>query len=712
MSQGKQVQLLGPVDTAFFYVDSPQTPMNLGALTVFEGKIDFTEFKLLIDSRIHRAPLYQKRVIQPPLNIGQPAWMPDPNFCIDRHLFRVKLTAPGSDEQLRVMAGRLVSGMLDRDKPLWEIHFIEGLEGDRTALLFKIHHCMVDGLSAVELFTLLLDISPGTSQRDERPDYEAPKLPGSPRLVVDSLRRDLPHKVRMLNKLSHDLGFLGSVLGDKEKRRKTFVGIANLINDNLRPIKKLRINGNNSGRITLAWAEFSLQEIHAIRAGLHASVNDVMLAVLGGAIESYMREYGDSFNQKFLRALIPVNVRGSDEKGQFGNRISVLPIDIPLVSPKPLDRLEAVTQYTTIMKQSSLSNGIDIVLTLPALAPALTQPLIWNIAPTAFAFLAHTWCTNVAGPQLPVFLMQHQMLHAYGYFPLNPSMGLACVIFSYNGRVTMTLIADAGIVPDVTDLAGHLEESYAALRKAAKVDPVDPPEPPPPQVEVPAEVTEAASPALSTETAAALPPEAEAAANDTARIDDPETEPVAAEAETMPASVEAETEAVPPDDPATDPKPAALSVTVPHTANGVNGNGKARLFSEEWASAYRDAINRNDAYRAVSRAWEAGAVAFILRAAPEHGYPHATAVSLDLYRGECRAARSLSYRQAISESAFALEGDYHTWVKLLRGEASPVTMLMNGTLKLRKGSVTRLVPYAESAQELLRSAQFVYINGG
>jgi putative sterol carrier protein len=150
---------------------------------------------------------------------------------------------------------------------------------------------------------------------------------------------------------------------------------------------------------------------------------------------------------------------------------------------------------------------------------------------------------------------------------------------------------------------------------------------------------------------------------------------------------------------------------VHHSTNGVNGNGRMKLFSEEWASAYREAINRNDAYRSASRAWEAGAVAFILRAAPEHGYPNAAAVTLDLYRGECRAALSRSYRQAIAESAFALEGDYHTWVKLLRGEANPVSMLMNGSLKLRKGSITRLAPYAESAQELLNSAQFVYVNG-
>jgi WS/DGAT/MGAT family acyltransferase len=707
VSQGKQVELLGPVDTAFFYVDSQQTPMNLGALTIFDGRIDFEAFKRLIDSRIHRAPLYQKRVVQPPLNIGQPAWMPDPNFCIDRHLSRVRLSEPGNDEQLRITAGRLVSGMLARDKPLWEIYFIEGLETERTAILFKIHHCMVDGLSAVELFTLLLDIAPGSAQSDERPDYDAPKIPGGSRLIIDSLRRDLPHKARILNKLGHDLNFLGSVLSDKEKRRKTFVGIANLINDNIRPIKKLRINGTNSGRMTLAWADFSLQEVHAIRSGLHASVNDVMLSVLGGALETYMRDYGDSFSQPFLRVLIPVNVRASDEKGQFGNRISVLPVDVPFNVSNPLDRLATVTEYTTIMKQSSLSKGIDLVLTLPALAPALSQPLIWSIAPSTFAFLAHTWCTNVAGPQLPVYLMNHQMLHTYGYFPLNPSMGMACVVFSYNGRVTMTLIADAGIVPDVNDLAKHLEQSYALLRKAATVDPIDPLMPPPaPQTElnppfqvmVEVAVVEAASPTLSQVETHVAPAEAaettpslevNADVHETAAIDDPEAKPIY----TNPPHL----------------KPRLVSVS--SSSNGVNGNGKTKLFSAEWALACQDAINRSSAYRSASHAWDAGAVAFILKAAPEYGYPNATAVSLDLYRGECRAARNVTYRQAISESTFALEGDYHTWDKLLRGEASPVAMLMNGNLRLRKGSITRLAPFAESAQELLKSAQLLYING-
>jgi putative sterol carrier protein len=267
-------------------------------------------------------------------------------------------------------------------------------------------------------------------------------------------------------------------------------------------------------------------------------------------------------------------------------------------------------------------------------------------------------------------------------------MGLACVVFSYNGCITMTLIADAGIVPDVADLARHLEESYAILRKAAKVDPLGTPPAPEKKAEQPESSAQPAkamdagypSPALSSSTTR----EQKLHPNDK-----PDVEPAA----TPLPSVD-----------------AVANSTVPAVYYSSNGTGRLKLFSEEWASAYREAINQNQAYRSASRGWEAGAVAFILRAAPERGYPNAAAVLLDLHRGECRAAHSRSYRQAITESAFALEGNYDTWLKLLRGEASPVAMLMSGSLKLRKGSLTRLAPYAESAQELLNSAQLVYVN--
>ncbi|MCC7446987.1 MAG: wax ester/triacylglycerol synthase family O-acyltransferase [Anaerolineae bacterium] len=874
-------EIFGPVDTAFFYVDSPETPMNIGALTIFEGVIPFDKFINLIDSRIHQIPFYRQRVVQAPLNLGQPTWMFDPDFHIGNHVSHIQLDPPGTEEQLRQLAGHLVSGMLDRSKPLWEITLISGLEGDRSAIFFKIHHCMVDGLAAIELFTILVDFTPEVKPLQPKPLYDPQELPTPVEMIFDAIRRDIPNKLNLLGKIQHDLNNLGAIMSDKEKRRRTFIGAATLLNDNLQPIKKLTINGPNTGQMTLAWSEFSLEDIKAIRGSCGGSVNDVMLALLGGAVEGYLQNHGGANHQKFLRALVPVSMRQENEKGEFGNRISVLPIDIPFEVKDPLERLHRVTEYTQIMKTSGLSTGLDIALTLPSFAPSITQPLVWKVAPVAFALLAHTWCTNVAGPSIPMYVLGHQMLHSYGYFPLNPSNGLASVISSYNQHISMTLIADAGIIPDVTELKRHLDDTFNALRKAARLpDPptpkppieatanpapvqADPPanpapaapiatapaetksviadDPPapvtPPPVEavlatanaviealpvakadppaeppqgadseappVPAEPsTESLSTAaitLPAEDAGRIDPAPVASADPPAAIDDPEPElplpilaalpaedagrvdpaPVAS-ADPPAAVVDPEPElplpilaALPAEDagrvdpapvapadpladsppvdvkpdpgstaavmidppgesvaaidpiPATNPEAAPALETLPVSqpeptmlsGNGFKAQadpvvkpapaGKLKLFSEEWAQAYRTAINNSKAYYNASTRWEAGSLAFVMRAAPREGFLQPVAVLLDLHKGVCRGARSTTPQEAMAAAAFVIEGDYASWMKVLTGKAQPLMMLMMGKLHLKQGSMARLLPFTQSAQELVNSAQTI-----
>ncbi len=687
MVQEYKKRILGPVDSAFYYVDTPETPMNIGALTIFEGQIDFDEFVKLVDARIHRAPAYSQRVVQPALNLGQPTWMFDPDFFIGNHIFRVRLDEPGNDEQLRNLAGHLVSGMLDRSKPLWEIHFIEGLQGNRTGVFFKVHHCMVDGLAAVELFLLLLDINPEVSPLPEKPLYDPPPLPSKLGLIAEGVQQDLPYKVDIFKKLGTDLLNLGAVLSDREKRRKTFEGVANILSDNVRPIKRLAINGKNTGKITLAWAEFSLDEVRAIRAKVGASINDVMLTVLASALQKYHSLYGDT-NQDFVRVLIPVNVREEEEKGEYGNRISVLPVDIPFEVDSPLERLKATTRYTRVMKDSSLSVSLDILLTLPSLALPVFQPLIWGIAPKAFALLAHTWCTNVAGPPIPVYLMGHRLVSSRGFFPLNPSMGLACVVTSYNQRISMTLVADAGIVPDVQEIAEYLKTSYAALRQAAKVESFDK-EP----VKEPVPVT-AAAPAPETPAPNAAPEEVPAIS--------PEARSLKIQEHTNGTAVgvvvqTAEQATAIADAPAAEAKPATVAQPVE----------KPRLFSEEWARLFKDAINNSSAYRNASTKWEAGSLAFIMQADAAHGFPAPAAVLMDLHKGRCRSARSLPAVAALQEAAFVIEGDYASWMKVLHGEVAPLAMLVRRKLRLSKGSLLALMPFTQSAQELVRCAQSI-----
>lgn len=691
----KFASFLGPVDTAFYYVESEVAPMNIGSVSIFEGKVSYPEVLRTVDSRIHRAPIYQQKIVQAPLSLSAPMWVFDPDFDIRKHVFQVQIDPPNDDEALRLTASRLLSNPLDRDKPLWEIHVIEGLSDNRTALFFKIHHCMVDGLAAVELFTLLFDLTPEVAPLEPKPLYNPPEEPTAGEIIVEAFKRDLPHKFNILKKLGDDVGTMFNVFTHKEPRRKALVGIANVVNDNLKPIRKLPINGKNSGRQQLAWAEFSLAEVRGIKSARDASVNDVVLSVLAAAVERYARDQEPDGIQEFLRVLVPVSMRLEQERGSFGNRISVLPVDINFDHKTPLNRLQGVKDYTTMMKESALSNSLDMLLTVPALLPSLAQPLVWSVAPVAFSVLAHTWCTNVAGPQIPVYLRGHKLIRNYGFFPLNPSMGLACVVLSYNQRITMTLVADSAIVPDVRVIRDYLYDCYEELRTAAKVDRIEPiefswdkPTTPPQPAAKPAAV-------LNGVTGDAHPAQAQVPVNVLEVVQNNEDIQEAQSAEDMTPVDDSIAEAIP-DAPGLMPVPEAVP-TAPA--------GKPKLFSDAWAKAYQVAINANTDYYNASTKWTAGALAFVMRVSPANGFPQATAVLLDLYKGQCRAAHAITPQEAQDKAAFIIEGDYDNWMKVLSGKAQPLPMIVTGKLKLKKGALTRLMPFTQSAQELIKSAQ-------
>lgn len=703
-----QLRFLGPVDTAFLYVETPETPMNIGAVTIFDGPIPFDDFVKLVDSRIHQAPIYQQRIVQAPLSLGQPAWIFDPDFYVENHVFQAKVDSPGTDDQLRELVGGLISSPLERNKPLWEIYLIEGLSGNRTAVFFKVHHCMVDGLAAVELFTLLFDFVPDTNPPSgQKPLYDPPRLPGRTRLLTNSAKGDLPFKFKMLKKITQETLELSALMTDKEKRRRALYGIANLVNDNLKPIRKLAINGTNSGKMMLAWAEFSLAEVRAIKSSLRASVNDVMLTVYATAIEKYLKERrGGTGRQEFLRVIVPVSMRVDEEKGDYGNRISIMTVDVPFEDISPLERLRKVTEYATVMKESSLSTMADLILTLPALAPAASQPLIWSVAPKAFSFIAHSWCTNVMGPQIPIYLLGQQMLHTFGYFPLNPTMGLSCVITSYNQRISMTLVTDAGIVPDITELQKYLQQAYLELRKAAKVLPAEP-------IAIATPKSEPIFDPLPEPVMAVMEHSVEAPAseNGAERVAVhavPEAILVAAPAHIM--DTEAAVEAVSPQPVAAamaaeaKPKPAPVVEAVVEAKPSAKDEKRA-LFSESWAQAFQDKLNSSDAYFHASTKWEAGSLALVIKPSDHPNFRKGAAVWLDLYKGKCRVAQSLPPREAQQKADFVVESDYATWLHALEGHTPPLMLIMRGKLRLAKGSMRKLLPFTHSAQELVHCAQ-------
>lgn len=708
MGQDRHLQVLGPVDSAFWYLDSSTTPMNLGSVMILDGKVDYQSVVTLIGSRIHEAPLYQQRVETTTLNLGEPTWIFDPHFDVEDHVFHVSLPAPGDEEQLRRLAGRIISSMLDRKKPLWELYLIDGLQGNRSALLLKAHHCMVDGISAVELFTLMLDPSEQTQPLPARLPYRPPAPPSRSKLLRHTVTKALPYRWGLLKKIGGEALEYGLNFLDREKRKKQLFGLVSLVNDHIAPVQKLGINGQNSGRQSMAWAEFSLDTIRAVRRRTRASVNDIMLTILGEGIEEYLRAHDMLSSQNFVRMIIPVNLREEEKpEEEFGNRISVLPIEVPFYKANMLDKLEAVREYTKVMKESALSDGIDMLFTLPAFTPAAAQPLIWAVVPRGFTLVAHMWATNVPGPQFPLYLLGRRLLHINGFFPLNPGMGLATVILSYDGKITMNLIADEAVVSDVKEMRDYLYKAYEQLCDEAKVTRLPVPDDEA-RYEAPAPFADATPHAghnghsRSPEKVTIL-----------ARPEDANPE-LAPEKET--AEVEEATPAAVLDDNglnnggdvvASEPRTFAAPVAAPASAKAAEAVAERKLFSPEWAAALQEAINGSAAYKEASLGWTAGSMAFIMKASPRHGYPSDSAVLLDLHQGVCRSGKAVAPADARRDATFLLEATHDHWMEVLEGRSQPLPMIMRGKLKLAKGSLRKLMPFTRSAQELVKCAQRV-----
>ena len=655
MSNDRHMQLLGPVDSAFWFLDTPETPMNIGSVLIFDGQIDFEMIVNLIDSRLHQAPLYMQKVISAPLNLGEPIWIYDREFHIFNHVFRRRLSAPGDEQQLIDMAGNIMSRRLRRDKPLWELYVINGLANDRTALMFKVHHCMVDGISAIDLFSMMMDFSPEMPEIAPKPPYDPPPEPTPFELLQLNTRMGLAYRAKLLRRIGGDVANIGINLFDRRQRKNVLMGLLSLVHDNLTTINPLPINGENSGKLTLAWADFSLDDVLAIRRQERVSVNDIMLTILGMAIERYSHEMDEDIDQDFVRMIIPVNLRDgmmNDADEYAGNRISLLPIEVPFDTLDVLTCLQQVSSYAKVMKDSELAKNFDIALSLPALVHPTMQPLIWSAVPGVFSSLAHTWCTNVAGPAMEMYLLGRQMIKAYGYLPNNPSMGLANTVLSYNGRITLTIAADVGIIADVQRLRNHVIDVYRELCEATGIglDALD---------DVAEMKTEPAEPSVS-------------------------HNGVHAQADSAGEQVST---------PLVESDAGSVAVTT-----------EIKLMSEEWAQALQVDLNNSDAYYKASTRWTMGPVAMIMKASPENGFPRDQAVLLDLHKGRCRDAHNVAVPTARQQATIVLEATYDNWMDVLERRAKAFPMILRGNIKLEKGSIRQLMPFTKSSSELVRSA--------
>jgi len=460
----------GPLDAVFLNFERKEMPLHIGSVSICDGVLPFDRFVAGIESRLDLIPRYRQKVVRPLLDVGLPTWQYDPDFDIRRHIFHVRLDAPGSEAQLRELAGRIFTPLLDRNKPLWEVYVVDGLAGERSAIVSKVHHCMVDGVSGVALLSIMFDPSPEPPPLPKRKRYRPPKPPDASALFGDALKGSLQFTLDQLTGAGKNLLAYGMSLRLDPRALPGLQKLLDMLPQLVGPLERLPFNRPCSGQRQVAWSEHSFTDARAIRSACGGTVNDVVLTVLTGAVMRYLKLHRESVRNRFFRVMVPVNLRQEDDRGMLGNCISMLPVVLPLFIKDPVERLRRISAQTEAMKHAHVAELVRAGISwLGALPPALQTlagalPLVSTPVP-----IVHMVSTNVPGPQVPLYANGRRLLTLYPHVPAGWDVGMGLAIQSYDRKLFFAFTIDAQAAPDGERMKDFLDASFAELCKAAKV---------------------------------------------------------------------------------------------------------------------------------------------------------------------------------------------------------------------------------------------------
>ncbi len=461
----RHLDRLTPVDASFLHQEGANAHMHIGGLTLVEGPPPtMQEFLEQIRRRLHLVPRYRHKLAYTVLDSGRPVWIDDPNFNLDYHVRHTALPAPGRWEQLQDLTARIFSQQLDRSKPLWEMWLIEGLEEDRFALITKTHHSLIDGIAGVDLATVLFDLSPDPPQiaNSGRP-WKPHREPGAAQLVTAGLlgagRTSLTLADGAIAALTHPDRALA-------RAREAAEGIGELVWAALNPAPETPLNVPIGPHRRFVGVAAELSDFKAIKNTFGGTVNDVVLAVVAGALRSFLISRGRRTEGVELRALVPVSVRAEDEHHRGGNRIVVMRGPLPVYISDPLDRLRFVSQAMAGLKESKQALGAEVIAGAQNFAPPtiLAQASRLNFSTRLFNLIV----TNVPGPQFPLYVLGREMLRAIPVAFLPENHALAIAIMSYNGQLNFGLLGDFDALPDIDKISENLEAEIATLLSMAR----------------------------------------------------------------------------------------------------------------------------------------------------------------------------------------------------------------------------------------------------
>ncbi len=471
---------LGALDAAFLHLETQEAPLHVGGISLVDGDVTAAALAARLGPRLLDTPRYRQRVSAPPLGVGHPLWERDTAFDIARHVVESSVDAPGDDAALRSRAAALLAERLPRDRPLWDLHVLRGLRGGRSAIVSRVHHCLVDGVSGVELMHQVFDLTPDGRTRPAPAPPEVPRDAGDVALVVEAVREAAATGLAAGEALLRSVGALRAswreIVARAVDTTTTLAGAAR------QPVRRLPFNRTLTGARRLAFLRWPVADLRAIGRPAGATVNDVVLAALAAGLGRWLARLGTDVSGHALRVLVPVNVRRDDERHLLGNRVSMIPVEIPF-DGAPQDRLEATVARTAAMKRVGLADLVDRAADLVDVVPAAVYGaalslaaspgvLSWSAPLRSARFLtANLVCTNVPGPPVPLYCLGHRVLAHQPFVPLAFETGLNVALLTYDQVLHLTLVADAAAVPDLDALTDAVEAARRDLAIATGATP-------------------------------------------------------------------------------------------------------------------------------------------------------------------------------------------------------------------------------------------------
>jgi len=461
---------LSALDATFLALEDENVHMHVGAVAIFDAKplarpdggLDFARIRAQAGPLLARNQRFRQRLATVPL-VGQPVWVDDEHFQLDYHLRHTALPAPGDERQLKRLAGRLLSQKLDLHKPLWELWFVENLEGDRFAVVTKLHHCMVDGIAGVDLMALLMSSAPERGACEPESSRWLPRpAPGRAGLLAGELGRRATLPLALLRAGRRTLAEPQRTL---EHAREAVEAVTEILGPGLHAASPTPLNGPIGPHRRFDWTAMDLGAVKDVKKRLGGTVNDVVLAVIAGAMRDFLARRGVAVDALDFRVQVPVDVRAAGQRGRLGNRVGTLIVPLPVSEPDRARRHRAVVRATRALKGSKQVRGSEL---LEALGDWTTQELLAGLLRRTSEGLAFNMTvTNVPGPQAPAYLLEAPMQAIYPVVPLFSHQAVGIALFSYDGRLFSGFCADWDAVPDLHDLVLAVEAEFEALCKLA-----------------------------------------------------------------------------------------------------------------------------------------------------------------------------------------------------------------------------------------------------